>query len=90
MLIKPLFILFCCVFVKSNDDKNCFDNKIEKIDLHLATKTPYRVISNKNDKEIAYRGKLIKYLFIFLNKKILTSLFEIFRKKVAVQLKFGL
>lgn len=61
MLISKLFILIFCVSVKSNDDKNCFNNKIEKIDLHLATKTPYRLISNKNDKKVVYKGKLIKF-----------------------------
>lgn len=56
MLIN-FFILICCVVVKSNDDKNCLDNKIEK---HLATKTPYRFINNKNDNKVEYKGKLIK------------------------------
>lgn len=56
MLIN-FFILICCVVVKSNDDKNCLDNKIEK---YLATKTPYRFINNKNDNKVEYKGKLIK------------------------------
>lgn len=56
MLTKNLFILFFCVFVQSNDNKNCLDYKIEK---YLATKTPYRFINNKNDNKVEYKGKLI-------------------------------
>lgn len=69
MLIKSLFLFICCIFVKSNDDKNCLDQKIEK---YLATKTPYRFINNRNDNKVEFKGKLKK----LVQKKNLTSLFS--------------
>jgi hypothetical protein len=63
-----MLVLFICVItLPALLSEKCF-SRSQKTHLHLATKTPYRYLTNKNDSVVHYPGKILN--FVILNISI--------------------
>lgn len=54
MKILVFFCLFFLIPTEISCDTECFNLRQENLDHHLATKTPYRVVANKNDEKVIF------------------------------------
>ncbi|GFG33577.1 hypothetical protein Cfor_03472 [Coptotermes formosanus] len=50
-----LVVFVCCITLPALLSEKCF-SRSQKTHLHLATKTPYRYLANKNDSLVHYPG----------------------------------
>lgn len=52
-----VFIVYLALSVVSGQDASCFQSDVEKLEHHLSTKTPYRVIADKISGEDPFKFK---------------------------------
>lgn len=58
-MFVSIITILAVITVNTLAEPICFDGNEENVKLHLATKTPYRFIFNRNDSVITYPGIML-------------------------------
>lgn len=61
-MFVSIFTIFVVSTLNTLAEPICFDGSKENIKQHLATKTPYRFIFNRNDTAVTYPGNDFTFL----------------------------
>jgi hypothetical protein len=67
-----LVVFVCCITLPALLSEKCF-SRSQKTHLHLATKTPYRYLANKNDSLVHYPGKILNFVILNIPISKLTA-----------------